>query len=319
MLSVLMLTAGTPQAFAEEDPQSDEIVAVPEAPPEEVPGVPDVDGEIDPVEPGEGQPDPDPTEPDVPEGGADDEISEPPATVDAPESSEPEAEHPADENVAVAEPDGSKARAGAAVAGAITWYNYSCYGFADCNAKGMGNAGFEKVYKTSFWNMAGGHHCTNYVAYRMQKNGVKQFTVPGNSNATMWGTHAVNAGLKVDKSNPQPGDIAWWTEAQYGYTYGHVAYVESVDAKAGTFIVSQDATGYNFSWRKFKISEVSGFIHVGKAKVNTTGTPVTAVANKDGRLEVYAVGKDGKMYKRYQKNPGGPLVDWYAFSNARFA
>lgn len=130
------------------------------------------------------------------------------------------------------------------------YYAKMCNGFSHCSAKGMSTSGYSKVYRKEHWGMYGGHNCTNYVAYRLEKKRVKKFRA---GSATQWGNNAKRAGLTVTRSVPRKGDVAWWS-------FGHVAYVESVNAKAGTFIVSEDNWGGNFAWRKFKISQVSGFI-----------------------------------------------------------
>ncbi|QXT61994.1 CHAP domain-containing protein [Tessaracoccus palaemonis] len=102
------------------------------------------------------------------------------------------------------------------------------------------------------------------MAYRMQQNGIGQFITPGVGNATSWGSQAAAKGLSVSKDNPAVGDVAWWSSAAIGGE-GHVAYVESVNSAAGTFVVSEDNYGGDFDWRTYRISEVSGFIHVGNA------------------------------------------------------
>ena len=85
-------------------------------------------------------------------------------------------------------------------AAAITWYAKPCIGFDQCEDRGYGNGGYSAVYKKAHWNMYGGHNCTNYVAYRLGKRGVPQFTVPGRGNARYWGEHARTAGYAVDRS-----------------------------------------------------------------------------------------------------------------------
>lgn len=150
----------------------------------------------------------------------------------------------------------------AAPAQAITWGPKLCNGFADCSAKGYGSSGYDEVYRQSFWYMTAGHNCTNYVAYRMQSAGTPRF---GYGDAWRWGSEARRLGLNVDRSLPRPGDIAWWDRNAIGGSgLGHVAYVESVNAAAGTFTVSEDNYSADFDWRMYRISEVSGFIHVAK-------------------------------------------------------
>ena len=120
-------------------------------------------------------------------------------------------------------------------AAAITWYAKPCIGFDQCEDRGYGNGGYSAVYKKAHWNMYGGHNCTNYVAYRLGKRGVPQFTVPGRGNARYWGEHARNKGYAVD-SSPRKGDVAWWYD-NMGAS-GHVALVESVNLAAGTVVVA---------------------------------------------------------------------------------
>ncbi|MBK7820860.1 MAG: CHAP domain-containing protein [Tessaracoccus sp.] len=160
-------------------------------------------------------------------------------------------------------------------ASAITWYTKMCVGFSQCEGRGYGNGGYSAVYKKSHWNMYGGHNCTNYVAYRLIQRGISQFTVPGRGNAKYWGEHAKAAGYAVDGS-PRKGDVAWWYDMG---SAGHVAIVESVNLSAGTVVVSEDHWQGDFNWRTYKISDITGFLHVGSsASVESppATTPLTA-------------------------------------------
>ena len=149
---------------------------------------------------------------------------------------------------------------GALPAQALTWYGTICKGFTACTTAGYSNAGYAAVYTKSFWYMYSGHNCTNYVAYRLQQRGIADFITAGHGNATDWGSQASAKGIAVDKNTPQPGDIAWWDSTKIS-PVGHVAYVESVNVAAGTFIVSEDNSSSDFDWRTYRLSEVSGFIH----------------------------------------------------------
>lgn len=175
-------------------------------------------------------------------------------------------------------------------AGAITWYPRLCLGFSACESIGRGNAGYSKVYTTSHWGQYRNHNCTNYVAYRMIKAGVKQFITPGSGNATTWGAQARSKGVSVSKSNPVVGDIAWWDNTVMGSS-GHVAYVEQVNTSAGTVLASQDSWQGDFSWRTYKISEVSGFIHTGN--LAPLGA-INSVSSTPGEVSVkgWALDKD---------------------------
>ncbi|MER7796238.1 CHAP domain-containing protein [Microbacterium sp. NPDC096154] len=170
--------------------------------------------------------------------------------------------------------------AAATPAQAITWGPKLCDGFRACAAQGRSDAGYEAVYRQSFWNMTAGHNCTNYVAYRMQKAGIARFVRAGYGFAYQWGSEARRAGLVVDKGTPRVGDVAWWDrDAIGGSGLGHVAYVESVDVKAGTFTVSEDNYSADYDWRVYRISEVSGFIRVAKPapSAKTLTAPVPTV------------------------------------------
>ncbi|HMQ66421.1 MAG TPA: CHAP domain-containing protein [Arachnia sp.] len=157
-------------------------------------------------------------------------------------------------------------------AGAITWYAKLCVGFAECDERGYGNGGYSAVYKTSHWNMYSGNNCTNYVAYRLGQRGVPQFTIPGRGNAKYWGEHARNAGYAVDRT-PRPGDVAWWYDMG---SSGHVALVESVNLSAGTVLVSEDHWRGSFNWRTYRISDITGFLHVG-AFASVESPPATTL------------------------------------------
>ena len=136
----------------------------------------------------------------------------------------------------------------------------SCVGFASCNRAGKGSAGYERVYRTSFWGMNRGHNCTNYVAYRLQKRGISKFTAPGRGTAKYWGAQARAKGITVNRAVPNPGDVAWWAPQGSSFRSGHVAYVESVNVANGTVTVSEDNWGGTFKWRTYRIAQVSGFL-----------------------------------------------------------
>ncbi|MFT3889484.1 MAG: CHAP domain-containing protein [Arachnia sp.] len=161
-----------------------------------------------------------------------------------------------------------------------------CLGFSQCDDRGYGNGGYRSVYTKSYWNMYGGHNCTNYVAYRLTQRGIAQFTVPGRGNAKYWGEHARAKGYKVD-TNPRPGDVAWWYDMG---SAGHVAIVESVNLSQGTVVVSEDHWQGNFDWRTYRIDDITGFLHVGgsssEVESPTVKPAVTAATPKvAGRAE----------------------------------
>ena len=151
----------------------------------------------------------------------------------------------------------------AAPAEALSKSPRECVGFSACKKQGYDSSGYSSKYRKSHWGMSGGHNCTNYVSYRLQQNGVKKITKPGRGTAKHWGPAAKAKGIKVSKKNPKPGDVAWWNTKAFRNSTGHVGYVEAVDMKAGTVLVSEDNWGGNYQWRTYRIAEVSGFIRVG--------------------------------------------------------
>ena len=78
-----------------------------------------------------------------------------------------------------------------------------------------------------------GNNCTNFSAYRLSLDGVRN---PGNlGNATTWDTSARAKGFAVDQ-RPRVGDIAQWNS-------NHVAYVDWVSADGDTVAISESGYG----------------------------------------------------------------------------
>ncbi|HEU4393749.1 MAG TPA: CHAP domain-containing protein [Solirubrobacterales bacterium] len=81
-------------------------------------------------------------------------------------------------------------------------------------------------------------NCTNYVAYRLDRNGAANFLKPGEGNAIHWKKHAEAAGKTVN-GTPAVGSVAWWdgsgTNAKS--RFGHVAYVEKVEGSGANLTV----------------------------------------------------------------------------------
>lgn len=139
-----------------------------------------------------------------------------------------------------------------------------CTGFGPCTDAGMSAKGYHAVWSTSFWNMASGQQCTNYVAYRMIKAGMSS-TRPaqlkaGKGNAEYWGPSFGSA----TTSTPTVGSIAWWRGgAQGASAAGHLAYVERVNSPTD-IVVSESNWGSAFDWRHITTAAnwPSGFIHL---------------------------------------------------------
>ncbi|GAA1141950.1 CHAP domain-containing protein [Nocardioides aquiterrae] len=152
--------------------------------------------------------------------------------------------------------------------------SYLCYGYADCRAKGMGNAGYAQNNDKMYWRMYSGHNCTNYAAYRMVRSGLPN-TRPwsGGGNAEYWGTSMA----RITDDVPRVGAVAWWkANAGPAGSVGHVAYVEQV-VSADEVIVSQDSWHGDFSWAVVTRASgnwPSGFIHFNDRTLTNQDPPV---------------------------------------------
>ena len=124
------------------------------------------------------------------------------------------------------------------------------------------------------WRMYSGHNCTNYVAYRLKRDGVPQ---PGYrlGNADTWAPNAKRNGVRVD-GTPEVGAVGAWPGRR------HVVYVEEIGPNY--LITSEDNwPGYypKGMYRKIKVFKgerayPTQFIHF-KGK-NTINGPVPTVA-----------------------------------------
>ncbi|MFI2707625.1 CHAP domain-containing protein, partial [Nocardioides sp. CER28] len=158
-----------------------------------------------------------------------------------------------------------------------------CQGFDGCQSRGYSHQGYKTAKGSMYWNMYSGVNCTNYVAYRMIKNGGSA-TRPaqlktGKGNAEYWGpSFGYNA-------TPMVGSIAWWKANVPGAgSAGHVAYVEQV-ISATEIVISESNYGSEFSWRRISKSAgpwPSGFIHYKDVALKATAAPTVVGTAKVG-------------------------------------
>lgn len=134
-----------------------------------------------------------------------------------------------------------------------------CTGYDPCQSAGYPHSGYKENAATSWWRQSTGHNCTNYVAYRLVKNGLpntRPSTLSG--NAYNWGP----AFPSQTNDDPAVGSVAWWNTS-FSST-GHVAYVERV-ISADEIIISEDNWGGEFKWRRVTRTGgkwPNGFIHL---------------------------------------------------------
>ncbi|WP_148572492.1 CHAP domain-containing protein [Nocardioides caldifontis] len=170
----------------------------------------------------------------------------------------------------------------AALAPASATVTRLCLTYSGCEKAGMGHAGYAQANRVMYWRMYSGHNCTNYVAYRLVKNGMPNVRPwDGSGNATNWGV----AMAKITDSTPTVGSVAWWRAGVYpAGSSGHVAYVERV-VSADEIIVSQDSWGGEFSWARITRGSKgwpSGFIHFNDKKTTVTKIPKVKGAARVG-------------------------------------
>lgn len=149
---------------------------------------------------------------------------------------------------------------------------YGCTGFDyHCD-----QSGYAEHAETSFWNMAPGHNCTNYVAYRLIQDGMPQQT-DWLHNGGDWADDARAHTVPVDDV-PAVGAVAQWTSGAGGVSAaGHVAYVEQVGD--GWIIVAEDNYSAGpMSTRKIQVGDPewpSNFIHFPRPRSVTATTIYT--------------------------------------------
>ncbi|WP_285745983.1 FG-GAP-like repeat-containing protein [Lentzea sp. NBRC 105346] len=140
------------------------------------------------------------------------------------------------------------------------------------------------------WGMYN-RECTSFVAYRLStRNG---YNMPWHDNAINWANRAKNAGVAVDHL-PAKGAVAW-------FSYGHVAWVESVSADKKTVHIEEYNYDYagHYNQRDVAVSKVSNFIHF--ADINPPPPPPSPPdSDGDGVLDsndpcpnVYVADADG--------------------------
>lgn len=105
------------------------------------------------------------------------------------------------------------------------------------------------------WGMYN-RECVSYTAWKVAESGRRMPYWGGHGNANQWDENAANDGIPVD-TNPRPGDVA---VSNRGY-YGHVMYVESVNAN-GTINISQYNAGLNGTYSRVYNMSKAGLVFI---------------------------------------------------------
>ncbi len=138
------------------------------------------------------------------------------------------------------------------------------------------------------WRMYSGHNCTNYVAYRLKRDGVP---MPAYrlGNADTWAPNAKRNGVRVD-NQPAVGAVGAWPGRR------HVVYVDEVGP--GWLIISEDNwPGYypRGMYRKLKVfkgerSYPTQFIHFKGGKTINGPLPTVSGTPKVGSVLTASAG-----------------------------
>jgi surface antigen len=138
-----------------------------------------------------------------------------------------------------------------------------CHGYSSCRSHGFTDAGYRRHRSRSFWRMYAGANCTNFVAYRLVREGLPNHRPRGDHGHHASHLDAYRWGVvyrSITDRHPTVGSVAWW--AHRGRD-GHVAWVESVN-RDGSLTISEDSWGgHGFDWRRIPRGAgwPTGFIH----------------------------------------------------------
>ncbi|WP_217924983.1 CHAP domain-containing protein [Miltoncostaea oceani] len=177
----------------------------------------------------------------------------------------------------------------------------------DCNQAGIGcisQFGYTGVSTWGYPVDPAGNNCTNYVAFRLARNGA---TNPGRlGDAHEWAANAAAKGFAVNQT-PAVGSVAWFSaSSSWAPGTGHVAYVEAVSG--GTLSLSD--SNYQGGSKRWRVSAgeaayPNGFIHIKDVGAPAPIGDGTFVA-RQGSGEVYVMAGDSPVYVSTWDAFGGP-------------
>lgn len=150
--------------------------------------------------------------------------------------------------------------------------SYLCTGYGGCVDAGYPHHGYRQANHRMYWLMYSGHNCTNYVAYRMVKQGMaNERPWDGTGMAYNWG----RANRRITDDTPMVGSVAWWDAGDGVGSSGHVAYVEKVVSKR-RIVISEDSWSGDFHWRTIRKRGggwPTGFVHFDDRAVKLQERP----------------------------------------------
>jgi hypothetical protein len=115
-----------------------------------------------------------------------------------------------------------------------------------------------------------------------------------------------------------PGDVVVFNTNYYA-TYGHVAVVDNVIG-SNVYLLQQNAQPASkvITWSGGNLlvggaaTKVTGIVH----SPESSGSRIALARNKDGRLQLFAVGANWEVYHRWQTSPGGAWSSWSRLDGA---
>ncbi len=164
--------------------------------------------------------------------------------------------------------------------------------------------GYGKVANKSYWTMAPGHNCTNYVAYRLIQAGMPK-NITWLHNGGDWARDARKHHVPVDKT-PTVGSVAQWNNGAGGMSSaGHVAYV--IDVTPTSITVAED----NYSAGPMDVRVItkgdpgwpSNFIHFTPANMGAPA-PAPTTAAQTSQWQTFIAD-----YQRTYPQPQSPIVN----------
>lgn len=160
--------------------------------------------------------------------------------------------------------------------------SYLCTGYTGCAQAGYSHFGYRQASGQMYWRMYSGHNCTNYVAYRMIKNGMStERPWDGTGMAYNWG----KANRSITDDTPMVGAVAWWDAYDGVGSSGHVAYVQKV-VNNRKIVISEDSWGGDFHWRTITKDGggwPTGFVHFADRSVAMTKAPAVTGTPRIGQ------------------------------------
>ena len=142
-------------------------------------------------------------------------------------------------------------------------------------------------------------NCTDFVAWKLDAaNG--WYVGVSMGHAKDWGSWAIDASRNyaVDM-DPAPGAVAWWAANAHGMSsYGHVAWVKSVDGDNVTVEEYNNPGGGTWGSRSFHKSKVSGYIHFKDLDNSSggSGTPQPTTSNYVRRMKKRSFGSAQQLW-----------------------